>query len=816
MKTTPLSYLRAGVCSAALAVGLMPLSANAAISELVVTAQKRAESIQDVPISISAFDGDFIEDSGINTLQDLSFYAPNLYLSQSSQVANQRIAIRGVGSVGNNAIEPSVAVFIDGVYVPRPSSVVGNLQDIEAVEVLRGPQGTFFGRNASMGAINIRTKNPEDEFGGNIRVSAGNFDAYSIGATVNVPINEKAAGRFAIDYSDRDGYGENLLDGSTIGGWEDLALRGALNFTPADNWDVLIRADYQKIENGGPIVEALSSSHVPAFYDPTFALINTTDVTTLGLGGNGIPPELSDSTDFKVRQVHEDRAEDEQWGISAEVSWDIGDHTLKSITAYRDWENDTYEEAIRLSTDIIQRVTAYEATTFSQELQLISPSGNFLEYVLGAYYYDEEYTVDQDLDAGDDFCGDASVIPIPQAGLLANLELAGLLPAGTSATCAFFEDTLDVISSDGLFEQDLESYALYGQATLNLTDQFRLRGGLRWTKDEKSGSFTNTINNPIVSALGLRSPESFPDMKFDDEELTWLATGEFDVNDDIMVYATASTGYKTGGFNSEGTALPLGTDRIFGSETTTNYEIGAKSSLFDGLVTANVTVFQTTIDDFQDRSFDGISFIVRNAGELEQKGVEIDIQAQPIEQLFIALGAGYLDSEFKSFPAASALPGTPWVEVLPTIYAPPGPQDLSGERNHFSPEWQASLVSQWTDQLANSNYDYFIRGEWQYVDDQNVGANTNGNPQSIQEAYDLFNARIGLASSDGKWELSAFGRNLGDEGYCQTMFDQPFSQPLNKLAPGAALLTDPTTGGALQRCVLGSPRTYGVEAKVNF
>ena len=830
---------RLSVCAAALCLTLAPGAAQAQLPEILVTAQKRAEGVQSVPISISAYSGDFLQESGIDSLQDLSFYAPNLYLSKSSQVANQRIAIRGVGSVGNNAIEPSVAVFVDGVYIPRPSAVVGNLQDIETVEVLRGPQGTLFGRNASMGALNIRTKLPTDEFEGELRGNIGNYDLVSGGATLSGPVSDKVSARLAFDYSDRGGYGDNDLNGEDISAWEDLALSGKVNIRPNDGWDITLSADYHSVENDGPIVEILPDSVEPAFIAQAAAFLDPSGAAG-SMGTFGTLGDISDAFDWRVNQTHNDEAEDDQWGVAADISWDVGDHTIRSITSYREWENDTFESAIRIPLDLVDRVTAYETETFSQELQLLSPTGQFFEYVAGAYYYDESYSVDQALNAASDMC----------LGLVPNFYAASL--SGSTAIPDAFKPSIipgAVTSAVGQclagaqegasaseFEQELESIAIYGQGTLNLTDTFSVTGGLRWTRDEKTGSFSNTVGNPLfgvngllletgfgllpllpVPALDLRTDESAPNLEQTDEELTWLANAKWNVTDDVMIYGLASTGFKSGGFNSESgkidlTALGL---RTFDKETTQNYELGVKSSLFDGRVTANLSVFQTDIDDFQDRSFDGLSFIVRNAGELRQRGIELDLQAQPIEQLFLGLGVGVLDSEFQDFKQASALPGTPitLVDGVPRQL----PQDLTGTSNHFSPELQLSFVSQWSDTFANSDLGWFVRGEWQYVDEQNVGANTNNNAQSIQDAYDLFNARLGIQGADNSWELALWGRNLGDEGYCQTIFDQPLALARNDVTgTGPAVFTNPDTGSSLQRCVVGAPQTWGVEAAFRF
>lgn len=853
-------------------------STYAQIEEVVVTAQKRAQNIQDVPISITAISGDFMEDSGVDTLQDLSTYIPNLTLSQSSQVANNRIIMRGVGSVGNSAIEPSVAVFIDGVYYPRPSSVVGSLTDLEMVEVLRGPQGTMFGRNASMGALNIRTRKPTDEFEGKIRASYGNYDALRVAGSVSGGLAENAAGRLSFQYSDRNGYGDNTYTAngsrSDVGAWDDLNLRGQLNFAVSEAVDITITADYSNVNNQGGVIEVLDATVLPA-YGPTISAILS---PTGPFAPTGPVPELTAGYDYTINQDHKDKADDEQWGISANIEWSVGEHTIRSITSYRDWNNTTFESALRLPADLFNRDTTYDTETISQEFQLISPTGGKFEYVAGLYYYNESYKIDQNFDIGPDFCAPAvnnlvqaryaqaavpafaaaiaALLPNPAlaptiagaivTGAISNgptLDAAFGLPAGTGTALLAAAPTSAPVLGGGAsafcaagpqdnavdteFNQDLTSFAVYGQLTLNVTDQLRLTGGLRYTDDDKEGSFISLIPNPIVAppsltnpfGLDLRAPENYPNLKFSDQEVTWLANISYFVTEDIMAYATYSTGYKTGGFNSEGfnsIGIASGASRIFNSETVDNYEFGIKSTLFDNRVVANLSYFNTELSDFQDRQFDGVNFIVQNAGVLTQQGVELDIQARPVEQLYAVLGASYLDSEFDSFPNATNLPAiVAATQATNNARAAMGlgplavpPQNLTGASNHFSPDWQLSLMAEWTNVLPQSNMSWFVRGEYQYIGDQNIGAETNQNPQSIQQGYDLVNARGGIRGPDEKWEVSLFVRNAFDNEYCQTVFNQPIGTTLG--------LVDATSLGGMQRCVLGTPRVWGMEAAYSF
>ena len=860
------------------------------ITEIIVTAQKREQSLQEVPISISTFSGEFIEDSGIDTLQQLGQYTPNLTLAQSSQVANNRIIMRGVGSVGNSAIEPSVAVFIDGVYYPRPSAVVGTLTDLESVEVLRGPQGTLFGRNASMGALNIRTRKPAEEFSGHIRASYGNYDHARVSGALGGGFAPGAAARVAFQYSDRDGYGKNSYTAggsrSEVGEWDDLSLRGKLWIEAGANLDITLSADYARVDNRGNVVEVIPGTVLPRYLDAFRAMLSPTDPFA---APSGQTPESADGSDYKVHQNHQDDAEDEQGGISADINWRVGDHTIRSISGYREWFNDTLNEsAVRLPSDLVRRMSWYEAETVSQELQILSPTGGRLEYVAGAYYYEEDYRIGQSFDLGPDFCpvllnnlfaltaqrtgvaesaaidvvADSLLqqgVPAQFAPVLARGLISGEVNSPEQLTSlgvppAFAEVLLAAASPATVFEvargigaevnsacsagaqtnavatwfrQDVSNFALYGQASLNVTEQLRLTGGVRWTNSDKDGSFTSAVDNPVAGppapdnpfGIDLRIPEYHPDLKFDEEEVTWLANVSYSPGESLMLFATYSTGFKSGGFNPEGfdsVAQYLGAKRVYDTETVDNIEVGAKGSLFDNRVVVSLNYFHTEIENLQDRQFDGLNLIVQNVEQLTQQGVELDIQARPLERLHAVLGVSYLDSSFDYYPGATSLPAViaqyrdanqaRRAMGLPPTAAPT--RDLTGQRNHFSPKWQLSLAAEWSDRLPASGLGWFVRGEYQYVAQQNVGADTNQAPQSLQPGYDIVNARLGLRGLNSGWEISTFVRNAFDENYCQVIFIQPLAALMG--------LVDPATGGGMQRCALGAPRTWGVEAAYRF
>ncbi|MEM6652100.1 MAG: TonB-dependent receptor [Pseudomonadota bacterium] len=745
---------------------------EARLGTVTVTAQKREQNVQDVPISISAYSGEFLEESGAQTLQDIALYSPNFLLPSSSQLTNARIQIRGVGSVGNAGIEPSVGVFIDEVYYPRPGSILGNLLDVQTVEVLRGPQGTLFGRNTAAGALNIRTKDPSlDANTADLTIGAGNFDAYHGSAVLNGVLSDTVAVRVAGQYSERGGFGTNLLDGQEFGARDDLNLRGKVLFNVGEQLSIKLAADYSEINFGGQTVELLADTIPTPVFGGTIGALFGAPARDAFLAA------AEDPFDHEIYQDHRDFSDDSQWGLSLHADYEFGSgHILRSITSVRDWEASNFGSSLRLPAQLFPRAQEFENNTFSQEVQLLSPSGGDFEYVVGGFYYDEAYDILDTSDLGAQFCPNI---------------VTGLAGPGAAAGCAAGQqDDASVVE----FAQDLTSYAVFGQGTWRPNDQWALTAGLRWTDEEKTGNYTSTINNAFVTALSIRSAETLPETTITDDQLTYFANASWFPVDDVMVFATYSTGYKGGGFNTQGTFPALSaSQRVFDAETSDNFELGIKSQFFNNTVQANVTAYRMDLEGFQDRAFDGISFVTRNVGELRQQGIEADVIWAPLDQLTINSGLSFLDSEFLDYQNASGLPGGPV-------------QDLTGGEAHFSPDVQGSLVADWSDSLGLNEVDYFLRGEVQYIGEQNVGATTNNSPQTIQDAYTLVNARIGLAASDNNWRLTLWGKNLTEEGYCTSIFNQPFGGPLG----GTANLQTP------QRCVVGAPRTYGVELKKSF
>ena len=736
---------------------------------IVVTAQKRAEDVQDVPISIAVFSADALEEANVDTVLELTSVAPNFQARQSQQIATTTLRVRGIGAAGNTAIEPSVATFLDGVYIPRSGSVIASFLDIEGVELLRGPQGTLFGRNASAGALSLRSGTPRNEFSGMVRGEVGNGDRYKFDGYVNAPLGENVAIRAAGLYQDFGGYWTNRLDGEQLGGSETAAGRISLNAQlGAIDWTV--RADYSKITGDG-----LSNND----FDPTSVTPAQLAFFQMRLGG-----VLPDTTlfDRTLNQFQESRFDDKHWGVMSDASLDVGEYTLRMINSYRDWDNFQNDGDISFTpVNIFTRDGAYRSKSHNHELQIISPErgllGGALDFVAGLYYFQEDYRIDEQFQLGPGFCN--TLVPPP-----ARPQCNGLLALGLG------EDATDLD-----FTQDVESIAGYVQANVYASDSVWFTLGGRWTQDKKDALFDQVVNNPFAG--GIRAVENQA-LELDEEEFTYRLGVNFQPHRDLLLFASHSTGYKSGGFNSGGSGAPLLGRRTFASETIDNYEIGAKSTWLDGALQANITFYRMDVNGLQDRTFDGIGFIVLNAGDLRQQGFEFDTVIRPSNRFKVTASLAYLDSEFTDFPLASGLPGLG------------GTQDLTGTNVALgSPEFSGSFGFQWSGEFGSSDIGWRLNSNYSFQSDVYAGAATDGNPQTIQDGYGLLDARFTVESLNDTWSLSVFGSNLFDKGFCTVRFPQPLGAAFglnNGVFPGSTGI----------RCTEATPRTYGAAATFRF
>ena len=788
--------LRATASLAVLATGISPAfaqdSGNAEDSgneDIIVTAQKRAERLQDVPISIAAFTDEALTTNNIMSVQDLNRVATNFSATRLSQTAGLRLTVRGVGAPGNSATEPSVAAFVDGVYVPRPGSIIGNFLDIEGVEILRGPQGTLFGRNASVGAISFRSATPADEFSGEVSAEAGNGDRYKLSSHLNVPLGPDIALRVAGMGSWFNGYWHNNLDDKTYGGSDDYAGRATLK-AGLGNLTWLLRADYSEARGDGFIpsefkFNSVSEAQAAAFTDLQIAL-----------GGSAIDNVLFDRN---VNQQITADYHDRHWGVSSDASLDLDGYTLRLINSYRDWnmtqlDGDTIFTPIRLSS----RGNGYTSKSQNHELQFNSPQnqllGGKLEFVAGLYYFQEDYTLGERLHFAGEFCN--ALVPEGELRDACNDTLAA--GGGVDATV---QD----------FSQSIESIAAYGQATFKIVEPLSLTLGGRWSRDDKDALYIQDVSFPFAGDL--RAPENAA-LELTDDRFTWRASLNYKPDEDILVFLNYSTGYKSGGFNSGAGSEALGQDRIFARETVQNYELGAKTSWLDGALTVNATLYRMDIAGYQDRSFDGVSFVMRNAGNLRHQGVEFDAIMKPSRNFVVNASVAYLDSSFTSYPNASGLPGCAEEDgvIAPVCLDLPDQgqtQDLKGTRANYAPEWTGNVGATWSGEIGSSGMTWSLNGNVAFTSDINSGGVTDNNIQNMQDGYALLGARFAVHGPDDRWSVALFGSNLTDEGYCVAHFYQV-------LDSGFGLTNGIFPGSTGVRCHVANPRTYGASATFRF
>ena len=765
--------------------------------EIIVTAQKRSESAQNVPISIAAFNGASLAKSNVMTVLDLGRVATNFQTVRSSNTGSTRIGIRGVGSLANTLIEPSVAVFVDGVYVPRSGSVLGAFLDIDGVEVLRGPQGTLFGRNASVGALSLRSALPTHDLSGEVSGEVGSFDRYKLSGHVNLPLGDNVALRVAGMGQWYKGPWQNKLDGRRYGGSDDMAFRATLK-ADLGNLEWILRGDYTKLDGDG----------VANFdFDPTS--VSPARLAFIQAAFNGGPDiNLNDRV---MNQSVASGLVDKNYGVSSTASLDLNGATLKLINSYRVWTNDQLDgDIVYFPVSLASRRSLFDSRSHNHELQFISPQnqwmGGKLDMVAGLYYFSEDFALAEKLNMGTAYCNTL----MPSAGL-------------KLACNNYYTTTGGVAAADQNVFQNVKSIAAYAQGNLHLTDQLTLTLGGRWTSDKKKGTYSQ-VSSPFTGANILRAPEVLTFPGISEQRFTYRASLNWKPTQDVLVFANLSTGYKSGGYNSGGGATSLSTfdtsgnlvstKRLFDRETVTNYELGIKSSWFDRKLKANLTLFRMDIGGFQDRAFDGISFIVRNAGNLRQQGLEFDTTVAPTRHFSVSASVAYLDSSFTSFANASGPAGcVPVSGAIPAVCAAlPAQgqvQDLTGKPNTFSPKWSGNVSADWTGDIGSSGLAWALNGSLSFISSQYVGTVNDANPQSLASGYALLSSRLTINGPNDRWSVSVFGRNLANKHYWPLSVYQPLGGSLG-------LNNGVFVGSTANRVQASEPRTFGASATFRF
>jgi len=726
------------------------------LEEVIVTATKRAESLQDIAVTVTAFGEDTIQEANIRDAGDVAVLTPSLNINANISPFSTRISIRGIGTTGSSFLEPSVGTFVDGVYLNRSGLAVSDLVDIERIEVLQGPQGTLYGKNTNAGAISITTKSPNfEETEGHLEVAAGNYSMQRVTGSLSGPISDTLAYRVAGNYHERDGYLENLA-GPDLNDADEWNVVGKLAWEPTDELSILLKAS--RVERD------MNCCSPDAVHDP---------IADQAIIDRGQPPLGDDPYDHVTSLGTPSPFKQESTAASLHINYDADWGLIESITAWDDYELESSQEASRSVLDTSWTNQPQSGGSFSQELRFSNSTDN-IDYMVGLFYFEQDTQ---------EFEGELSTLigdDIDVGNQIFGSQLALIAAPG------------DHSYRDSVFET--ETIAVFSRATWHVGDNWHLTGGLRWSDEEKDAdllvdveSTAQTAQDPenihpailaLLAAQGITPPFSLLaaaipeiDQSFNrsSDNVDWLASASYDLNIDTLLFASASTGTKSGGFNG---VAGEPEQREFDDEDTTSYELGIKTTLLDSRLRINSTLFLTQIEELQasQQADSGLGQFTSNQGEAEVAGLDFQLDALPLPNLTVSLGLQYLNKyEFTDGPD-------------------------KGLNLPFAAELSGSLGATLVFPLADGGV--YLRGDYSFMGDHwtNTGTAAQLEPKDEQDREN-FNATLGWRNDN--WNISVWGKNLTDEEYAvQTLTPYP--------------ITD------MDAYFLAPPRTYGATLRYDF
>ena len=666
------------------------------LTSVTVTATRREESLQKIPVAVSVVDGEQLERDNRNSVSSIVQQVPSLNFRTGASNKDTSLFVRGVGTISTSpGVEPTVATVIDGVVYARPGQTTLDLLDLERIEVLRGPQGTLFGKNASAGVLNIISRAPTAETQGYIDQSnySGNESRTRFGLGGSL-IPDTLKGSITTLFGSYDGNVDNEHNGQEVNGYNHKGARGKLEFTPNDDLKFTFIADYMQSHDDAPN-GVVSESLTPAF-------------------ANALSPVRASSDNRKINTDTRSHVDDINKGLSGQLDWSLGDYTLTSITAWRGWDNTQYQDGDRLSTI----TAAFPGSAdigdlafdqYSQELRLASPKGEFLEYVGGLFYMhgkdDETY------------------------------QRTLTTPTSVNRGIADYSTSND-------------SYAVFGESTLNFTSAVRGIAGLRWTHDDLEYDHRR-VSTSATAVTGIQ-PGTSSSGAVDEDGWSGRLGLQYDLTDTVTTYLTYSRGYKGPAYNVFFNMQPRDTDALK-PETSNNWELGIKATSWNNRLITNVAVFHSEYDNYQANFFDTVAgqVVTRlvNAGSVSTEGVELDYALQATQQLKFSGALAYTHARIDEFAC------------------PPGAAascNVNGKPLPYSPDWKSYVRADYSIPLDNGldvelGTDFSWQSEVQYDISQN--------PDTKQGAYGIWNASIALADYNNGWRVALLGKNLADKSY---------------------------------------------------
>ncbi|MEM7569174.1 MAG: TonB-dependent receptor [Pseudomonadota bacterium] len=760
---------------------------SAGLEVIFVTAQKRVQGLQDTPIAISAISAAALEARGVQNISGLQDFTPNLVFDSTAPISGVSsgavIFIRGVGQTDFSlTTDPGVGTYVDGVYMSRSVGGVLDVLDLERIEVLRGPQGTLFGRNTIGGAISLVSRRPAEEFGVRGEIAYGNRDRIDLFAALDAPINDAIRTKVVGSFRQQDGFMIGLADDRDQGNTDRWSLRGTVEVDFADNFMATISADYTKIDEqnaasklvgisiqppialddegvpvsltttrtdirfdrdtGGVVFE---NFEVPAGAPSLAFLQNAVDVPALGdlpFDERWITPDLD--TTFATGP---NGTELDIWGVSLTLDWDLGWGEVKSITAYRKTDGRFARDADGSPVDFATTNNFdYGQDQFSQELQLTGRAfDDRLQYAAGVYYFDESGN-------------DELIVTLPDAfGFVSNFTFV-----------------------------NNQSIAAYAQATYEIIDNLSLTAGARYTEDDKEYTAPaggNGVTNGLAAIFGPTGTQTafFPpgtvSETFDD--WSFKAILDYNFGNGTLAYISYSEGFKSGGFNVR-YLVPVPNAIPFTPERLTTYEAGLKWQGLDNRLRVNAAVFHSDYEDVQLVIYNGGAPIITNAGDADITGFELELQAVPTENLSLGFGLGYLDAEYTA------------VAPLDPLIAPDVQVGINN-RLPNTPEWTMNAFVQYAQPVSTLG-EIIGRVDWNYSSSiQNDAVNSRF---LFQPSYHLVNAQLTYQHDDGRWSISAFAENVFNERVLES--------------------GDSNFGIGFHEATFNEPREYGVRVRFNY
>jgi iron complex outermembrane receptor protein len=718
---------------------------SAQLDEITITATKREESLQDVPVAVSVVSGAALEQGNLNSLEAIQSRIPTLNFRANASNKDTSLFIRGVGTISTSpGIEPTVSTVVDGVVYSRAGMATLDLMDVERLEVLRGPQGTLFGKNASAGVINIVSRPIASETRGSIDLSWYEGDEKRVRAGLSGSLSDSARASINVSYGEFPGIIRNTFLGEDVGGYDRQGGRVKFEIDATENVSIKLIGDYAKADDTG--------SRGP--------VIRATGTGAAGPLAASIAPIVPSFENRLVATNVKERVEDTNYGLSAQIDWRVAGGEVTSITAARKWKNTQFQD-LDATNQVYNEIAAnadrgqVDSKQFSQELRFASEKGGFFDYVAGLFYYksetDEVYRRDV-------------------------IRCNGTLPMLPNGLTPCAAQLLD--NGVATYGTELESWSVFGEATLNFTERLRGVVGLRYTDDDLSFYHSRTSTAGAVDIPGVRAARPLNTGSTTDNGISGRIGPQFDVTENVMAYATYSRGYKGPAYGAFFNMRDFDNAPV-AAEEADSFELGLKSTLFGNRLRLNVAVFDTEYSGYQANIADIVSGVtvtrLISAGDVSTKGVEADFEAKVTPDFGLSGAIAYTKARIDQFRCP---PGNT------------GCLSLNGAPLPFAPDWKASLGANYGVDIGTRRLEFGV--DWTYQDDTQYALSVS--PLTIGPSYNVFNASVALSDEEAGWRVALVGKNLGDESYMTNILDS-----------------------GLQRGVpRDDERYFGIQARFNF